>query len=242
MQQAKASLEGKAKQFIYYREYGDSEFDFRKIYPLLNHDALQDYRKYATYEREDLLFFNPNLRRYCEYNYYIESNLDFNLQPKQLDVKGSVINYQYYMLDNLDFSNMSVKRKDLNIRGKNIKLKTIIDAIYDKWLDFEPERMENANERDLFIKKSEAIDEDNFVFDILKDDEVKFLEMIEAGDEVVRQERENNKELPYSQEQLESERTENYLRIQKKKWESTLPTMIEYYNEAIQQSENKIIP
>lgn len=51
------------------------------------------------------MFFNPNLRSYNELNYYIESNLDYNLQGK-VTIKKSSFQYTYYILDLLDYSSV----------------------------------------------------------------------------------------------------------------------------------------
>lgn len=74
----------------------------------------------------------------------------------------------------------------------------------------------------------------------MKDDENKLLEYFEESDTNVVKERAKNLNDVYLLEEIEYNREELYLRNQKKKWESTLPTIIEYYNESIQHSENKI--
>lgn len=217
--------------------------DYKKVYPLFNHECLQKYSHYAYVEREDLIFANPNLRKYTEYNYYTESSFDYNLQPKILPPKESALNYGYLITDSLDVNmDGSIKRKELLSSGKFYINLNSLDTIFDRGLDYIPERIESVDEKDLFIKKKELIDEDNFIFDILKDDENKLLEFFESGDETVKMEREKSKDEPYHLAKLEFNRTEAYLKSQKKKWESSLSTAIEYYNESIVYPENKIIP
>lgn len=86
------------------------------------------------------------------------------------------------------------------------------------------------------MKLKEVVDEDNFVFDIFKDDHEKFIEYLEQGED-------------FSKYQNELENYDDYLvdkldlpkQLQKNLWSTLIPTFMEYYNEGIQYQENKII-
>lgn len=107
-------------------------------------------------------------------------------------------------------------------------------------MDYTPQRLVSSNEKDLYIKSNEKIDEDNFIFDILKDNEDKLLDVIEQGDEVIKSHRERMKEREGKEDG--EDKNNEYLMSIRKKWESTLPTVLEYYNESIISKINKILP
>ena len=54
-----------------------------------------------------------------------------------------------------------------------------------------------ADPKDFFIKKGEKIDDDNYLFNQLKEDDNKLLEAFEMGDEVIKKVREINKDDVY---------------------------------------------
>lgn len=85
-------------------ETGDSELEYSKIKPIICAELITPlYKRLSFSERETIIFFNPNLRSYNELSYYIESNLDFNLQGT-VSIKKSSFQYTYYILDALDYS------------------------------------------------------------------------------------------------------------------------------------------
>ncbi len=91
-------------------------------------------------------------------------------------------------------------------------------------------------ERDLNIKTKENIDEDNFVFDIFKDDYNKFVDYIEQGENFNKYDLELDSVNDVLELKLDIPK-----QIQKNLWSSLVPTFVEYYNEGIQQGCNKII-
>ena len=91
-------------------------------------------------------------------------------------------------------------------------------------IDFIPERLIEPYEKDLFIKKKEKIDEDNFVFDIFKDESNILQDFFEQNDEVISVEK---KKEVYHQEYEERDKVEAVLKAQKRKWAATMPTIKE---------------
>ena len=58
-------------------------------------------------------------------------------------------------------------------------------------------RIEVANPKDFFIKIGEKIDDYNYLFNQLKEDDIKLLKAFEMGDEVIKKVREMNKDDVY---------------------------------------------
>jgi hypothetical protein len=97
------------------------------------------------------------------------------------------------------------------------------------------------DERDLFVKKREVVDEDNFIFEMAKDDEMKMLELFEKDDDNIRSLREVNREDVFNPKMKEKIQLETNLQLQKRRWMATVPTVLEYYNSAITNLNNKFI-
>ncbi len=85
------------------------------------------------------------------------------------------------------------------------------------------------------------IDEDNYIIDIPREDEIKLQENIEREDEVIQKLREVNKDEVIDPKDKEKSYLENYLQSQKRKWISTLPTVLEFYNAGMSYPNNKFI-
>lgn len=96
--------------------------------------------------------------------------------------------------------------------------------------------MKEPLERDLNVKYKETIDEDNFVFDVFKDDHIKFIDYLEQGEDFAKYQNELDNYDDYLINKLDLPK-----QLQKNVWSSLLPTFIEYYNEGILYAENKII-
>ena len=102
-------------------------------------------------------------------------------------------------------------------------------------MDFEPEYLSECLEKDLNLKNKEEVDEDNFVFDIFKDDHNKLLDYINQGEDFSKYENELDDNRDYLIEKLDIPK-----QIQKLTWGSYVPTMIDYYNDSIINPENKL--
>lgn len=99
-------------------------------------------------------------------------------------------------------------------------------------LDFIPKKLQGVDERDLYIKSGNEVDEDNFIFDIVKDSIV--LDTVERDDsDIIRNARQED-----SKDKIE---LENSLQLQKRKWMATIPTILEYYNSTITNPNNKFL-
>ncbi len=120
-------------------------------------------------------------------------------------------------------------------------MKILLDLIGDKSLDFMPIKLDYPDERDFYVKRGEKLDEDNFVFELIKEDENKLIGEFEKDDEVIRNTREINKDEIFNYKLKEKIKLENYLQTQKRKWMSTLPTVLEFYNSGVQNPNNKFI-
>ena len=113
--------------------------------------------------------------------------------------------------------------------------------IYDKSLNFKPVILDESDQRDLFIKRNNKIDDDNYIFNITKEDDNKLLELIEKDDEIVKKVREQSRIDVYDYSQQEKANHEKYIQAIKKKWISTIPTILENYNNGINNPKNKFI-
>lgn len=74
-----------------------------------------------------------------------------------------------------------------------------------------------------------------------KEDDEKIREGIEKDDEVIRNLKEMNKEGIFDSYTREKINLEVNLLAQKRKWMSTIPTALEYYNSSINNPRNKFI-
>ena len=94
--------------------------------------------------------------------------------------------------------------------------------------------MKECLEKDLVLKSKQNIDDDNYVFDIFKDDSNKLLEMIEQGEDFSAYEKE-----------LDEDHLTQRLDLDKKKlkslWGTLVPTIGNFYNESILKASNKVI-
>ena len=103
-------------------------------------------------------------------------------------------------------------------------------------------KMGQSDEKDLYIKKNEKVDEDNFIFELVKDDDKAIVENIEKEDNEIKNIREINKNGTFDIRKQEKINLENKLNAVKKKWMSLVPTYIEYINSGIKNPENKLLP
>jgi len=98
-----------------------------------------------------------------------------------------------------------------------------------------------ADPKELFIKNNGHIDEDNYIIDIQREDEAKIQESLEKEDEVIQKIKEQYKDEVVDPKDKEKSNLENYLQSQKRKWISTLPTVLEFYNNGMSYANNKFI-
>lgn len=141
---------------------------------------------------ETLLFSNPGLKKYAPYQSFYESAIEYNLQPRNLNIgyvkESHYSHYAYDMTVKLPFSIYEfIPNRDLDNSC----------MICDNSLDKVPEKMESADTKDFLIKNGEKIDDDNYLFNQIKEDENKLLETFETGDEVIKKIRELNKDNVY---------------------------------------------
>jgi hypothetical protein len=141
---------------------------------------------------ETLLFNNPGLKKYALYNTFYESAIEYNLQPRNLNMgyvkENHYSHYAYDMNMKIPFSIYDfLPNRDLDNSC----------MVCDKSLVKVPKRLEAADPKDFLIKVDEKIDDDNYLFNQIKDDDNKLLDGFEAGDEVVKRIRELNKEGVY---------------------------------------------
>ena len=102
--------------------------------------------------------------------------------------------------------------------------------------------MEQSDQKDLFIKKKEKVDEDNFIFELIKEDDKAIIENIEKEDNEIKNIRDINKEGTYDIRKQEKINLENKFLAIKKKWMSLVPTYMEYINSGIKNPANKLLP
>ena len=218
-------------------ERGDTEFD-----PLKHKDYFDIAEKHLEHiytEPNDLIFINPLLKNYKPINEMTECNIDYNLQPrliKECYVNNSTYQNDIYMKLNISFTDNE------NIRTRLVDNEAMF---LDSSLNFNFEnlkKMGQSDEKDLYIKKNEKVDEDNFIFELVKDDDKAIVENIEKEDNEIKNIREINKNGTFDIRKQEKINLENKLNAVKKKWMSLVPTYIEYINSGIKNPENKLLP
>ena len=76
---------------------------------------------------------------------------------------------------------------------------------------------------------------------MIKEDDGRIRDLIEKDDEIIKSVKEINKDEIIDCNSREKVKLEVYLQMQKRKWMSTVPTVLEYYNSAINNPNNKFI-
>ena len=186
------------------------------------------------------MFINPTLKNYINLgnsNIFTENNVDYNLQPRF--VKRAYLNNSNYQSDFYMKFNLSYEDNE------NINNRKIDNEVFyiDRTLDYDNiKRIKSPDEKDLTLKKGTEVDEDNYIFEMKKDDDKNILDIIERDDDVVKKEKEKNIKGTYDVRKEEKIKLEKKLQGHKKKWMSLVPTYIEYLNSGIQAPENKLIP
>ena len=149
-------------------------------------------KKHIESNIDTLLFSNPGLKKYALYNTFYESAIEYNLQPRNVNMgyvkENHYSHYAYDMNMKIPFSIYeTLPNRDLDNSC----------MVCDKSLDKVPARLEEADPKDFMVKVDEKIDDDNYLYNHIKDDDNKLLEAFEAGDEVVKRIRELNKDAVY---------------------------------------------
>ncbi len=84
------------------------------------------------------------------------------------------------------------------------------------------------------------VDEDNYIFE-LKEGEDKLLQEFEKDDDIIKSIRESQKEEVVDIKKKQASSLNNLLKSQKKKWMTTLPTMLDYLNSGVSNPNNKFL-
>ena len=218
-------------------ERGDTEFDPLKHKEYF--DIADKHLEHIYTEPNDLIFNNPLLKNYKPLNDITECNIDYNLQPrliKECYVNNSTYQNDIYMKLNISFTDND------NIRTRLVDNEAMF---LDSSLNFNFEnikKMTQSDEKDLYIKKNEKVDEDNFIFELVKDDDKAIIENIEKEDNEIKNIREINKNGTFDIRKQEKINLENKFSAIKKKWMSLVPTYLEYINSGIKDPANKLLP
>ena len=218
-------------------ERGDTEFD-----PLKHKEFFEIADKHLEHiytEPNDLIFNNPLLKNYKSINDVTECSIDYNLQPrliKECYVNNSSYQNDIYMKLNLSFTDNDNIRTRL-VDNEAMFLDSSLNFNFDNM-----KKMTQTDEKDLFIKKNEKVDEDNFIFELVKEDDKAIIENIEKEDNEVKNIRDINKNGTFDIRKQEKINLENKLSAIKKKWMSLVPTYIEYINSGIKNPANQLMP
>ena len=219
------------------KERGDTEFDPLKHKELF--ELSDKFMEHIYTEPKDLIFGNPLLKNYKSLNKFNECDIDYNLQPREIKecyLKNSSYQNDIYMKLNLSFTD-------------NDKIRTrLIDnesMFMDNSFNFnfsEMKKLNQSDQKDLYIKKTEKVDEDNFIFELTKEDDKAIVDNIEKEDNEIKTMRDMNKEGTFDIRKQEKINLENKFSAIKKKWMSLVPTYIEYINSGIKNPSNKLLP
>ena len=218
-------------------ERGDSEMTFEKNEKIF--DLPDSFIEHTFAESSDLIFNNPSLKKFAistVLNKKSESDIDYNLQPRLLQSEYlPITNYQNetYMKIDIDYSNND------RVKIRAIDNETLLVDYSMEMNDIK--KMNKLDQKDLNVKKGEKVDEDNYIYELKRDDDKAILDMIEKDDEKIAKVRELNKNGVYDVRMEEKINLENKMIMHKKKWMSTVPTAMEYFNSGIKNEDNKFI-
>ena len=218
-------------------ERGDTEFDPLKHKEYF--DIAEKHLEHIYTEPNDLIFNNPLLKNYKPINDVTECSIDYNLQPrliKECYVNNSSYQNDIYMKLNLSFTDNDKIRTRL-VDNEAMFLDSSLNFNFDNM-----KKMTQCDEKDLYIKKNEKVDEDNFIFELTKDDDKAIVENIEKEDNEVKSIRDINKNGTFDVRKQEKINLENKFLAIKKKWMSLVPTYMEYINSGIKNPANKLMP
>jgi hypothetical protein len=219
------------------KERGDTEFD-----PLKHKEFFELSNKFMEHmytEPKDLIFGNPMLKNYksISNNNYNECDIDYNLQPREIKecyLKNSSYQNDIYMKLNLSFTDNEKIRTRL-IDNESMFMDNSFNFNFN-----DMKKLTQSDPKDLYIKKTEKVDEDNFIFELTKEDDKTIVENIEKEDNEIKNMREINKEGTFDIRKQEKINLENKFTAIKKKWMSLVPTYIEYINSGIKNPSNKL--
>ena len=216
-------------------ERGDSELNPIKYENLF--EISDCHLKHIFSNPEDLIFQNPILKKYSSLPLYNETSIDYNLQPR-------IMKNAYLPLSN--YSNDIYMKINFNYEDSekiNNKLIENDPFFIDTSMSLENmKKLKAPDEKDLIVKHGINVDEDNYIFEMEKDDDKAILDMIEKDDDKVKNMRELNKISTYDVRKDEKIKFEKKMEAIKKKWMSLVPTYFEYINSGIKHPNNKLLP
>ena len=219
------------------KERGDTEFDPLKHKELF--ELSDKFMEHIYTEPKDLIFGNPLLKNYKSLNKFNECDIDYNLQPREIKecyLKNSSYQNDIYMKLNLSFTDNDKIRTRL-IDNESMFMDNSFNFNYS-----EMKKLNQSDQKDLYIKKTEKVDEDNFIFELTKEDDKAIVDNIEKEDNEIKTMRDMNKEGTFDIRKQEKINLENKFSAIKKKWMSLVPTYIEYINSGIKNPSNKLLP
>ena len=219
------------------KERGDTEFDPLKHKELF--ELSDKFMEHIYTEPKDLIFGNPLLKNYKSLNKFNECDIDYNLQPREIKecyLKNSSYQNDIYMKLNLSFTDNDKIRTRL-IDNESMFMDNSVNFNFS-----EMKKLNQSDQKDLYIKKTEKVDEDNFIFELTKEDDKAIVDNIEKEDNEIKAIRDMNKEGTFDIRKQEKINLENKFTAIKKKWMSLVPTYIEYINSGIKNPSNKLLP
>ena len=219
------------------KERGDTEFDPLKHKELF--ELSDKFKEHIYTEPKDLIFGNPLLKNYKSLNKFNECDIDYNLQPREIKecyLKNSSYQNDIYMKLNLSFTDNDKIRTRL-IDNESMFMDNSVNFNFS-----EMKKLNQSDQKDLYIKKTEKVDEDNFIFELTKEDDKAIVDNIEKEDNEIKAIRDMNKEGTFDIRKQEKINLENKFSAIKKKWMSLVPTYIEYINSGIKNPFNKLLP
>ena len=219
------------------KERGDTEFDPLKHKELF--ELSDKFMEHIYTEPKDLIFGNPLLKNYKSLNKFNECDIDYNLQPREIKecyLKNSSYQNDIYMKLNLSFTDNDKIRTRL-IDNESMFMDNSVNFNFS-----EMKKLNQSDQKDLYIKKTEKVDEDNFIFELTKEDDKVIVDNIEKEDNEIKTMRDMNKEGTFDIRKQEKINLENKFSAIKKKWMSLVPTYIEYINSGIKNPSNKLLP
>ena len=219
------------------KERGDTEFDPLKHKELF--ELSDKFMEHIYTEPNDLIFTNPMLKNYKPITNFNECDINYNLQPREIKecyLKNSSYQNDIYMKLNLSFTDNEKIRTRL-IDNESMFLDNSFNFNFG-----EMKKLNQSDQKDLYIKKTEKVDEDNFIYELVKEDDKAIVENIEKDDNEIKTMREINREGTFDIRKQEKINLENKFIAIKKKWMSLVPTYLEYINSGIKNPANKLLP
>lgn len=236
-------------------ERGDSEIAFEKIEELFELPSI--FQEHIYTEPHDLAFTNSSLKKYVSISQPSETDVNYHIRPHIIENNfyTPLSSYQNDMYMKINFSYSDTGKDNIKLQQID-KEHLLIDQSFDYDYDAVT-KMQSADIKDVNfyrkqqqqlkeqMQKNESEQTQTQQTTLMpmsvynRDDDKALLDMIEKDGDVIGKVREENKVEVMDEKKKEKINLHNKFEGHKKKWYSTMPTVIDYFNSGIVNPDNK---